>query len=280
LVLALKRPAIALRKTSPVPQELFPSGLDHRAPAISPPRCSPSSNAQINRAEREFPLALFAAGPPALIPIAVWQSELQVHIGQRGQELLLYLQGVRLAGEFRFRSAMKRRLNEGLALGAPHEASARNLLRKLDKPIERQVAVKILRETFLHRPLRVTKPKPADEIRDDKEHSDERRRARIDHASLIHEHRTEFREQALSAFPRSASRGAAFDHHRRSKSTWGEIALGIRNAGATYGQTEDVLRDLARASRKASLAGRHQAEEARHLSEWETPLETFEEIRS
>jgi hypothetical protein len=48
----------------------------------------------------------------------VWQSELRLHVGERGQELLLDLQGVRVAEEFRFRSAMKRRLDEGLALGA------------------------------------------------------------------------------------------------------------------------------------------------------------------
>jgi hypothetical protein len=80
--------------------------------------------------EREFSLALFAAGPPALAPIAIRQSELRLHVGERGQELLLDLQGVRVAEEFRFRSAMKRRLDEGLALGAwdrsvPTAASSR-----------------------------------------------------------------------------------------------------------------------------------------------------------
>jgi hypothetical protein len=42
---------------------------------------------------------------------------------------------------------MKRRLDEGLALGAPYEASARDLWRKLGEPVEREVAVKIARET-------------------------------------------------------------------------------------------------------------------------------------
>jgi hypothetical protein len=106
---------------------------------------------------------------------------------------------VRVADEFRFGSAMKRRLNEGLALGAPHEASARDLSRKLGEPIEGEVAVEITRETFPHPPLRLTKPMPADEIRDDKERSDERRRTGDNHASLIHARRPLFREQALNA---------------------------------------------------------------------------------
>jgi hypothetical protein len=103
--------------------------------------------------EREFSLALFAAGPPAFTPIAIRQSELRLHVGDRGQELLLDLQGVRVAEEFRFRSVMKRRLDEGLALGAPYEASARDLWCKLGEPVEREVAVKIARETFPHPPL-------------------------------------------------------------------------------------------------------------------------------
>jgi hypothetical protein len=57
----------------------------------------------------------------------------------------------------------------GLALGALYEASARDLWCKLGEPVEREVAVKIARETFPHPPLRLMKPKPADEIPDDKE---------------------------------------------------------------------------------------------------------------
>jgi hypothetical protein len=62
---------------------------------------------------------LFAAGPPTFSPIAIRQSELRLHVGERGQELLLALQGVHVAEEFRFCSAMKRRLDERLALAAP-----------------------------------------------------------------------------------------------------------------------------------------------------------------
>jgi adenosine deaminase len=52
-------------------------------------------------------------------------------------------------------------------------------------------------------------------------------------------------------------------------------------ARATYGWTEDVLRDLARTSIEASFAGRDIKEKMRgNLSEWGTGLETFEEKRS
>jgi hypothetical protein len=43
---------------------------------------------------------------------------------------------------------MKRRLDEGLALGGHHEASASDLSRKLGEPIEWEVAVEIPSETF------------------------------------------------------------------------------------------------------------------------------------
>ena len=52
-------------------------------------------------------------------------------------------------------------------------------------------------------------------------------------------------------------------------------------ARATYGWTEDVLRDLARTSIEASFAGPDIKEKMRrNLSEWGTGLETFEEKRS
>jgi hypothetical protein len=60
---------------------------------------------------------------------------------------------MRVAEKFRLRGAMKRRLDEGLALGAPHEASARDLSRNLGEPIEGEVAVEIPRETALSREL-------------------------------------------------------------------------------------------------------------------------------
>jgi hypothetical protein len=93
---------------------------------------------------------------------------------------------------------MKRRLDEGLALGAPYEASARDLWCKLGELVEREVAVKIARETFPLPPLRLTKPKPADEIPNDKERNDERR-AGDNRASLIHARPPQSREQVLSA---------------------------------------------------------------------------------
>jgi len=52
-------------------------------------------------------------------------------------------------------------------------------------------------------------------------------------------------------------------------------------ARATYGWTEDVLRDLARTSIEASFAGPDIKEKmCRNLSEWGTGLETFDEERS
>jgi adenosine deaminase len=52
-------------------------------------------------------------------------------------------------------------------------------------------------------------------------------------------------------------------------------------AMATYGWTEDVLRDLARTSIEASFAGPDIKEKMRgNLSEWGTGLETFDEKRS
>jgi hypothetical protein len=97
---------------------------------------------------------------------------------------------VRFAEKFRFRPAMKRRLDESLALGAPHEASARDPSRKPGKPIEGQVAAEIPRKTFSHPPLRFTKPNSADEICDDKERSDERgRRDGDNNGSFVHARR-------------------------------------------------------------------------------------------
>jgi hypothetical protein len=62
------------------------------------------------------------------------------------------------------------------------EASVRDLLRE---PIEGQVAAEIAGQTFPHPSLRLTKPKPAPEIRDEKERSDERR-AGDSHIVLIY----------------------------------------------------------------------------------------------
>jgi hypothetical protein len=44
---------------------------------------------------------LFPAGPPPVVSVAVRQSELRLHIRERGQELLLDLQRMRLACELR-----------------------------------------------------------------------------------------------------------------------------------------------------------------------------------
>ena len=137
---------------------------------------------------------LFPASPPALAPEAVRQSKLRLDIGERSQELLLDLQGIGFAGEFRLRGALKGRLNEGLALGAPHEAPACELSRSLGELVKGKVPIEIPRETFTHPPLRLTKPMPADEIRDDKERNDERRRAYVDCGSFIHTRRPQFRQ--------------------------------------------------------------------------------------
>ena len=52
-------------------------------------------------------------------------------------------------------------------------------------------------------------------------------------------------------------------------------------ARATYGWTEDTLRDLARTSIEVSFAGPDIKEKMRgNLSEWGTGLETFDEKRS
>ena len=61
----------------------------------------------------------------------------------------------------------------------------------------------------------------------------------------------------MEAHPtRPASRrwGAGFDQHRRLKSTWANL----RDARAAYGQTKDVLRDLARVDRGQFRRAAHQ----------------------
>ena len=59
------------------------------------------------------------------------------------------------------------------------------------------------------------------------------------------------------------------------------LPLEYEIARATYGWTEDVLRDFARTSIEASFAGPDIKEKMRgNLSEWGTGLETFDEKRS
>jgi hypothetical protein len=99
---------------------------------------------KFDRVEREFSLALFAAGPPAFTPIAIRQSDFTSASAARSCFSISKECGRRVLLLQRDETP----LDEGLALGAPHEASARDLSRKLGEPVEREVAVKIARETF------------------------------------------------------------------------------------------------------------------------------------